>query len=324
MYKRDFDTLLRSKKLPNAILLWGENTFFIQYYAKKIEATLGDSLSVLKQYHTEYNFEIAKSHLGNRSLFDDANLLIIRTDKKIPKKEIQTLLDIIKKSEGAFFILQYQASDTKEKSTLFSKKNLAENVRFFEANPNEIIEILREESIKIGLTIADHLLIHLHEQSGSNLSIAINELEKLSLYNGNIDNTVIDQLIFGATDLDLSQFYQNVFSKVSITNDLKLLLDRNEDEVRVITGLQNHLSSLFLFFMYAKVYGGVDSKEILGYKLPPKLEKERAHMAISLKQHQYSALFSLLQQAELSLKTKNIDKISLLLETLIKIKSLLV
>jgi DNA polymerase-3 subunit delta len=143
------------------------------------------------------------------------------------------------------------------------------------------------------------------------------------LYGERIDNRLIDQIIFGATSVDLDLFYHKLLSKSSVVKEIELILDKGEDEIRIITGLASYISMLFQFYLCAKVNGNVDSKLILGYKLPPQIEQSRAHLAIALKQSQYQTLFTLLQQSELSLKSETIDKTSLLLETLMKIKSLL-
>jgi DNA polymerase-3 subunit delta len=85
MYQREFDQRLR-QALPHAVLLYGENDYLLDHYAdlyrKKLDA--GDSLLAL--YHDEYSFEQAKNYLSQSSLFGGTNFLLIRHEKKVPKK----------------------------------------------------------------------------------------------------------------------------------------------------------------------------------------------------------------------------------------------
>ncbi len=88
MYKRDFDKVLQ-KGLPSATLLYGENNFYFDfyrdYYIKKLDA----KETLLEQLFDDYDFSQAKSYLSQASLFGDANLYILRRDKKIPKRELE-------------------------------------------------------------------------------------------------------------------------------------------------------------------------------------------------------------------------------------------
>ena len=92
--------------------------------------------------------------------------------------------------------------------------------------------------------------------------------------------------------------------------------------MKILLGFQNFLRQLFLFSSYIRLHGQIDSKEILGYKLPPKIEAQRVQLAIKIKA--YPQIFLELQECEYQLKTaQSIDKETLLFSCLIKIQGYL-
>ena len=90
MYKSEFDNHIRNKTLSNAFVFFGESQFLIEMYTKML--TNIEDANILTYYHDEYDFSGAKAHLSQGSLFGDRNILIIKSEKKVPKKELDTLL----------------------------------------------------------------------------------------------------------------------------------------------------------------------------------------------------------------------------------------
>ena len=98
MYKREFDNLL-ANKLAKAVLLYGENEYFLNYYIEYYIKSLNIKDEALILNYDGYDFNQAFHYLSQSSLFGDINLLIIRSDKKIPKKDLEALLSITNKSD---------------------------------------------------------------------------------------------------------------------------------------------------------------------------------------------------------------------------------
>ena len=90
MYQREFNQLIQ-KSLPKALLLYGEDDYQIDYYLEYFVSKLDAKDSMLTMYFDEYDFDSAKSFLSQTSLFGGTNLLVIKNDKKLPKKELDTL-----------------------------------------------------------------------------------------------------------------------------------------------------------------------------------------------------------------------------------------
>ncbi|MBN2250059.1 MAG: hypothetical protein JW682_06950, partial [Campylobacterales bacterium] len=135
MYQKEFNQRLQNS-LPKAVLLYGENDYltdyYIDYYIKKLDA----KESMLSLYHDEWDFEQAKAFLSQSSLFGGTNLVVAKRDKKIPKKELDLLVELANKSEENYFLYGYSgaASDAKSMQSSFSDKNGGVWVRFFEPN----------------------------------------------------------------------------------------------------------------------------------------------------------------------------------------------
>ena len=63
--------------------------------------------------------------------------------------------------------------------------------------------------------------------------------------------------------------------------------------------------------------------DILGYKLPHFIEKERSQLSLKFKQENYEKAINLLLETELLLKSSKVDKNSILISTLISLQTLL-
>jgi DNA polymerase-3 subunit delta len=324
MYKKEFDALLQNGTLPKSLMLFGDSAYFIDHYTRACLERLPQSSSVLKMYYQDYEPKNALAHLQNGSLFDDANILIIQTDKKIPKKELDPIIESAIRNENSFFILKYYAPDAKDKQKIFIKKNMADFVRFFAPAPHEATAVLRSHAQRLHMKIGDHALNHILAINHNNLELSVNELEKLAVHSDEIDIKTIDKVIQGNGDFDMNDFFEELLNKKNITRKLQLLIERGEDEVRILNMFQSYVTQLMLFTMSAKIIGKVDSKEVLGYKLPLQLEQQRGAMAVKLNAKIYHQLLSTLQECEYLIKTSQGDKKSLLFSTLIRIQTKIV
>jgi len=324
VYKREFENLINANKLPKALLLYGECDYQNNYFAKIVEnkwSDEGDEKLLL--HYDEYNYATAKNHLGQSSLFGGQNIVIVKTDKVIPKKELDVLIELCNKSDNSYFLFQY-FGDSKKASNIAKafKKNF---VRFFKPNPSEALTLLNVKAQEFNLNISRYTLQHLYFLQLENLSLCVNELEKLSLLNKEITVADIDNLVYGLGSIGLDLFVEKLLKKEDIKESFITLSDSGSgDEIRVVNAIQNYLSQLLLFHMYIKIYGSFDARAILGYPLPPQIAKKRADHSIKIDIQSYKDMLEHLSQVELSLKkTKNIDKNSYLISALIKLQSYL-
>ncbi len=326
MYKKDLDGLIASSNLPKSILLYGE-AFFTDYYSLKILPIFGDRDNILSFYYDEYHFESAKSFIAQPSLFGDVNILYIRAEKKIAKKELDKLVELCQKNPNSYFLLHFTGSDQvgKDLAKSFTKKRGGDFVRFFKPNISQAIILLKEEAKKQQLQIENFALQHLFVLQNEDLSLSIKELEKLSILNKPISVDDIDTHVYGMGELSLDEFIGKLLKKEDIRESLYTILESgSSDEIRIINAISNYITQLMLFHIYIKVHGRYDAIAILGYPLPPQLIKSRAAQSIKMKIETFQKLLKHLIESEHRLKySQNIDKNSYLISTLIKLQTYL-
>ena len=324
MYRNEFDNILRQRPDVSAVMLYGESHFLIDYYIKKLQSAMSEGTNVLNLYHDEYNFNSAKAHLSQGSLFSDKNLLLIKSEKKVPKKELDTLLELVQKNPDNSFIYAYYGPDMKGSSKAFNKKSGGLEVRMFHPYGPEAKTMLLQEAQALNVQLDPYSANHLLESQNGDLELAFNELNKLQILQRAITTKDIDALVYGVGEVKLDTFIDHLLEKKDFKKELLQILERGEDEIRVITTLSGQITQLYLFYTQIKLNGISDSRAILGFKLPPKIEKERAQQSIRLKQHQYDAILDLLLEYELKMKSKGgMDKNALLISALIRLQSLL-
>jgi len=326
MYKRELDNLIRSNALPSSMLLYGDD-YSISAYASFIANKLGDKDNMLKLYYDEYIYDNVKSYLSQPSLFGDINLAFIKGDKKIPKKELDTIVEICFKNPNSFFVYEFCGEDRvgKDIARSFSKKKGADFVRFFKPNLSEAVGILSNKAQKIGLEIDSYALQHLYMIQNEDLLLSENELNKLLLLDKKIEANDIDAHVFGMGEVNMDKFIEKFLKNEDIRGELETLVEAGSlDEVRIVNALEAYIVTLMMFRTYITAHGRYDALEILGFPLPQDLVKIRAAQSSKISLPVYQQMLTHLLNAEHKLKTStNLDKNSYLFSTLIKLQTYL-
>ena len=327
MYKQALDTLIKNNNLPKSLMLYGECNFFRSYYLEKIASIFGKKEEMLKFYFDEYDYKSAKNFISQSSLFGDKNILIIKSEKNIPKKELETLIGYCHNNKNSYFLFEFFGDDkrAKEIAKVFSKKFSADFVRFFKPYHNEAINILQNFAKEIALEIEIGALEHLYLLQNEELSLCFEELKKLKVLDKNITKLDIDRYSFSLGIGSQEKIIEDFFQKKDIKESIKEFLEiSNTNEVFIINMIENYLTTLFMFYTYISAHGNFDPKAILGYPLPLYIAKKRAEQSIRIKLPTYKKFFEELSKAELKLKSNLfIDKTSYLISTLIKLQTFL-
>ncbi len=322
MYQRELDQKIRTS-LPKALLLFGENTYLIEYYIHYYTNNLHAKEDMLSLYFEEWNFERAKNYLAQTSLFGGINLLLIKHEKKIPKKELDILITLTNKNKDNYLLFDFRgnARDAKGLQSSFNTKKGAEWVRFFEPTIREGIELLQKKSLQIGLDIDHYALQHLMLILNNNLALCANELPKLAIAGTKVTSKDIDNLVYSTAPLATEQFLTELFEKKPITQMIHTLLELGEDEYSILRSTQKFIIEIFLFNAYIKLHGQANSFDILGYKLPKQIEEKKARLAIKIKPASLLAILEHLIESELELKQPHkTNKETLLYGIFIKIQ----
>ena len=325
MYRREFEQLIR-KNLPRAVMLYGENSYlislYIEYYINKTEAS--DTLR--KYYFDEYNFNDAKLYLSQTSLFGGINLLIIKRDKKIPKRELDTLIELVSKSSSNYLIFYFQGrvKDAKSMQSSFSSKKGAIWVRLFAPNMKESIGLLNKRAKKIALNIDNNTLQYLLLQLDGDLDLSMNELKKLSILEDKITTKDIDRFVYSTSMVSIDNLIIQIFYKQPINKILNKIDRLGIDEFSILRAMEIFINQIYLFHIHIKLYDNFNSQDIIGYKLPINLEEQRAKIARKLNLNTLFKIFNLLLEAELNIKkTSSHNRELLLYGTFIRLQSLL-
>ncbi len=303
MYQREFDQRLKYA-LPKAVLLYGENDYLIDDYIDTYIKQTDAKESMLSLYHDEWNFEQAKGFLSQTSLFGGTNLMVVKSDKKIPKKELDSLIALANKSTDNYFIFGYAglAKDAKSMQSAFTDKKGGIWVRFFEPNIRDGIAILQQKAQAIRLDIDHYALQHLMLVLNNNLALCVNELDKLAILGTKITGKDIDRLVYSTAPLATEQLLIDLFNKKPITATITKLLEIGEDEASLLRSTQYFVNQIFLFHAYIKINGHVDSAAILGYKLPKQIEEQKAQLALRVKSASLLKIYEHLLESELRIK----------------------
>ncbi len=303
MYQREFDQKLK-QALPKAVLFYGENDYLVDFYIDSYIKKTDAKESMLSLYHDEWNFEQAKNFLSQTSLFGGTNLVVVKHDKKIPKKELDVLIELANKNEDNYFLYGYSGApkDAKSMQSAFSEKKGGVWVRFFEPNIRDGIAMLQQKAQQIQLDIDHYALQHLMLILNNNLALCANELNKLAILRMKVTSKDIDRLVYSTAPLATEQLLIDLFNKKPITATITKLLDLGEDEASLLRSTQYFVNQIFLFHAYIKLHGHVDSAAILGYKLPKQIEEQKAQLALRVKSAALLKIFEHLLESEILIK----------------------
>jgi DNA polymerase-3 subunit delta len=326
MYKRELDQKLRAN-IPKALMLFGDNEYLLEYYINYYIQTLNAKDDLLGVYYDEWDFSVAKNYLSQTSLFGGKNLLIIKYNKKIPKKELDILVSLANKNDVNYLLFKFTGlpKDAKSMQSSFSVKNGGEWVRFFEPSISEGIKLLQESAKEINLNIDSYALQHLMIVLNNDLSLCNNELKKLAILNIQITDKDIDRLVYSTAPLSTEDFFVKLFTQKPIINMLDNILELGEDELSLLRSTQRFITEMFLFGAYMELNNGyINSIDILGYKLPQQIENKKANLSKQIKPSSLLKISQHLIDMELKIKSSSsMNKESLIFGTFIEIQSIL-
>ncbi|MBA1438329.1 MAG: DNA polymerase III subunit delta [Epsilonproteobacteria bacterium] len=320
MYKAEFDKHIQAKKISNALVFFGESSFLIDMYTKMLSNI--EDANILTYYHDAYDYESAKAHISQGSLFGDRNILIVKTEKKVPKKELDTLIAICEKNPDNMFIYAYYGSDHKTYTKGFSKTK-AMSVRFFHPKDYEAQNILISMAQQKQIDIDKYTISHLLNIQNGDIALAANELEKFTIFDRTITTKDVDNLVFGLGEINIEGFITNLLQKKDFKDDLHNILEHGEDEIKIVTAITAYITQLYMFNIYIRINGAANAIDILGYPAPKFVVDTKANQAIKIKPQTYYALHELLLDAELKMKSAGSNKSAILISTLLQFQKIL-
>jgi DNA polymerase-3 subunit delta len=309
MYKNQFDNEFSSNIKYNGYMFYGQCDYLTDNYSTKVAAKLANGEDIRKIYFDEYNYKDCDNFLSQSSLFSDTNILIIKTIKKMPKKELDSLITLCNTNPDSFIILSCTGeTDFKAMAKSFTKKTNSCEVRFFNPSDKEAIHILNDVVQEKNLQCGFGELQYLYDMHQKDLALAVNDLNKLEILQSPITANIINTQCFGMGAVSIDDFFNKLFTGQKINKDLYMLLEEGMNEVNLINQTTTFLQQLFNINSYLKLNGQLNILEIWGYKLPANIANTRASIAMKFSNEDFIRMFNFCSDLELDLKTrKNLD-----------------
>ncbi len=319
MYKKEFDNLLNQNQNFNAYMFYGQSTFLIEHYTNIVAKRLGTPDEIEKLYFDDYNFKYAKDKLLQSSLFASNNILIIKLDKKLNKKECIELIEACNINVDSKVIFACMGdSDFKTMAGYFTQKLNAVSIRMFSPFPNEAVRILETRARELNINYEVSALNHLYFMHRQDLSLCVNDLKKLSILEEKITPNTINKHCFGIGAVNFEEFLHKLMSAQDISDDLELLLEEGMNEIYLLNQITSFVQQLFMISSYARVYGSPNAKEILGFMPPKNIWEQKSRLAINIKPEIFLKILNYLLEVELELKTSKISDSNLYLQAILR------
>jgi len=315
MYRNEFDNFIRQNKKFNAYMFFGQSTFLVEHYASKIALMHGDASEIEKLYFDDYDFKYAKDKLLQSSLFASNNILLIKLDKKRPKKEIEELIHACEVNTSSTVIFSCLGdSDFKTMSNYFTDKTNSVSIRMFSPSNHEALKLLENEAKNLNINYETSALNHLYFMHKNDLSLCMNDLKKLAILDSLITSDIINSHCFGIGEVSFEEFLNNLIEGKDISNDLNLLLEEGVNEVYLLNQVTSFVQQLFMISSYARTMGSPNPKEILGFVPPKDVWNRKSKLAINIKPQTFQDMLEYLLNIELEFKTSKIDNQNLYLQ----------
>jgi DNA polymerase III subunit delta len=315
MYKNEFDNYLKQNKKFKAYMFYGQSIFLVEQYALSIAQSLGENDEIEKLYFDDYNFKYAKDKLLQSSLFSSNNILLIKVEKKIPKKELDSLIEACNMNPDSTLILACLGdSDFKTMENSFSLKTNSAVVRFFQPTDVEAIKFLEYEAKLLEIKYEISALNHLYFMHKNDLALCVNDLKKLAILDQLITTNLIDSNCFGIGVINFEDFLHDLLSGKDISDDLSLILEEGMNEIFLLNQITSFVQQLFMISSYARTIGQANPKEILGFIPPKNIWEKKSKLAINKKPEVFQEILEYLLNIELDFKTSKIDNQSLYLQ----------
>ena len=315
MYKNEFDNYLKQNKRFKAYMFYGQSIFLVEQYALAIAQSLGQSDEIEKLYFDDYDFKYAKDKLLQSSLFSSNNILLIKVEKKIPKKELDSLIEACNLNADSTLILACLGdADFKTMENSFSLKTNSAAVRFFQPTDTEAIKFIEYEAKQLGIQYEISALNHLYFMHKNDLALCVNDLKKLAILDKLITINLIDNNCFGIGTVNFEDFLHDLLSGKDISEDLNLILEEGMNEIFLLNQVTSFVQQLFMISSYARTIGQPNPKEILGFIPPKNIWEKKSKLAINKKPEVFQEILEYLLNIELDFKTSKIDNQSLYLQ----------
>lgn len=319
MYQKDLDLMFKKKKVPKALMLFGESHFLIDRYFISFKNYFSVD-EIFTYYNFDYDFQSAKNSISQGSLFADKTMLVIKSEKKIPTIELQKLIKIVEDNDNSYFIYLYYGEYVKDINKAFlTTSRFSDFARFYNPTFETTQHIISQEILKRNFYISNEGILQLIYLKNSNLSIIISEIEKLSNYgNKNIGINEVSESVLPSGDIGTDVAISKFFNSGNYRQLLEFVDSQHIDEILLISYMIKFIEEIYLFRSAYERGDDSTSLSVLGRKLPPQIEVEKQKTAKRFNLMQVEKILIILMDTELKFKTGKVgDKSAFFIERII-------
>lgn len=319
MYKNEFDNHLRQNTKFNAYMFFGQALFLVEQYALNIANSCGTKDEIEKLYFDDYDFKYIKNKLLQSSLFSSNNVVLVKLEKKIPKKDVEALIEACNINPDSTIIFSCLGdAEFKTMAGYFNSKNNSASVRMFQPSDTEAIRILENEAKLLNINYDMQALNHLYFMHKNDLALCVNDLNKLSILDDKITSNIINIHCFGIGAVSFEEFLNNLILGKDISDDIASLLEEGMNEVFLLNQVTSFVQQLFMISAYARAIGTPNPKEILGFIPPKNIWDKKCKLAINIKPEVFQQMLEFLLNIELELKSSKIDNANLYIQSCLR------
>ncbi|MCQ2451175.1 MAG: DNA polymerase III subunit delta [Clostridia bacterium] len=215
---------LASKKPLKVYVLFGDDSYLLQYYYQKICSLgcTGDPFFNLQKFEGDCDLQDVYDAVNQFPMMADSKCVVL-SDFNFPKCEtadFEKLLKIVSEvEEGCVLVLKFECVpiDTRKDSRVKKLFELAEKmggcvVEFRHRTKQKLARMLITGAKKRGITLTERDAFYIVETSGEDLGILKNELEKLCGYckEGTVTREDIDKVCVKSIDANIYEYVDDI------------------------------------------------------------------------------------------------------------------
>ena len=315
-------------------LLYGEERYPYEFLGRGLAhlIELGHTLEVYDAASITVPEFLAS--ISSASLFSQQKVVHLKNPHLYQKKDLEKLLEWLKKQSDSgaepgivtYFFMTAIKLDGRSILVSRLKKWKFQVVKSAKLRPQEVAGRLKKRVQAAKVTVDDRVLdalVHLHE---ANLTLLERELEKMMLYvgpGGRIDRKVADLLGIDGGGGNVFTF-GDALSEGRFGDALVILdvLQRARTEAPLIIAMIARQFRL-LSRTASPEYVGASSTDLAkALKVPPFVAQKLIRQAGRLSAHGYAAVFTILHNADIAIKTSSLPKRVVLEGVVLKIATL--
>ena len=255
----DLDKSIQTGNLNSIYVLYGEETYLIEEYLKKIKKSFGElSLGINYILHDETSIESIISEIETPSFGFEKKLIVVRNSgifkkdfsgqiKDKLKNYIKENIEILNESVVIVFI-----EETVHKFDMYKTiEPIGIVVEFKQLKPNELVSKLKRICSLYKVNVKEKNLELLIELVGTNMQDLLNEIRKLIEYTGE-GNEISKESIESLANRQMQAIIFDLTDSLGTKNTEKALqtlegLEYNKEPAqKILIILYNHFKKLYL------------------------------------------------------------------------------